>query len=376
MATCKLYFATNRNHVIHKDSKGTQFRPDAYGPSFSSSGYENLRFGKLSIQASQAEVTKHVEKSLKGIGRGDGIGLAGYLGSCAQFAKIRAYRENDKGPNDARTTLGSKAMFEELKTEMDSGKDVLVYIHGFNVSWHDAVGAALALQTILNAKKDKPVVVVLFSWPSDGKMIPFASYRSDRADAEASGKPVARGLLKMRDFLIELGSNKRNLCHRDIHLLCHSMGNYVLQNALHAMRQFNPGKPLPRLFEQVFLCAADVDDSSLEPGEPLSSAHQICRGLSIYHNAGDNALVVSDYTKGQPERLGGNGAARPNQLHNKIHQVDCQPLVHGLVEHSYYLNGKVAEDIRLSIEGQQPDSPLRSRTAKGISENVWAIYPD
>ncbi len=127
----------------------------------------------------------------------------------------------------------------------------------------------------------------------------------------------------MRDFLIELGRNRRNHCNGGIHLLCHSMGNYVLQNALNVMQNYNPNQPLPRLFEQVFLCAADVDDNSLEPGQPLSCVHQICRNVSIYHNREDTALMISDYTKGQPERLGGNGSARPNQLHNKVHQIDC-----------------------------------------------------
>ncbi|MEQ9209886.1 MAG: alpha/beta hydrolase [Pseudomonadales bacterium] len=373
MANFKLYYATNRNHVLHRDSSGTRFRPDAYGSSFSSSGYENLRFGQLSVQATQAEVNRYLDKSVNAMGQGDGLGLAGYFCKCAKTARIRAYQENGSGANNAETVLGSRAMFEDLKVDMDNASDVMIYIHGFNISWHEAVGAALGLQTILNAKGDKPVVVVLFSWPSDGKMIPYASYRSDRADAEISGKPVARGLLKMRDFLIDLGREKRNLCHRDIHLLCHSMGNYVLQNSLQAMQQFNQGRPLPRLFEKVFLCAADVDDDALEPGEPLAKAHQICRNLSIYHNREDSALMVSDYTKGQPERLGGNGAARPNQLHNKIHQIDCQPLVHGIVEHSYYLRGKIAGDIRQSIDGLEPDAPERNRTPTGGQENVWAI---
>lgn len=374
MANYKLYYATNRNHVLHEGSSGNQFRPDAYGGSFSSSGYENLRFGQLSVQAKQAEVNGYLGKSLNAMGQGDGQGLSSYFSKCAKDARIRAYRENDKGAGNPKTVLGSRAMFEDLKTEMDNASDVLIYIHGFNVSWYEAVGAALGLQTVLNATGDKPVVVVLFSWPSDGKMIPYASYRSDRADAKISGKPVARGLLKMRDFLVDLGREKRNLCNRDIHLLCHSMGNYVLQEALQAMQKFNQGKPLPRLFEQVFLCAADVDDDALEPGEPLAKAHQICRNLSIYHNREDNALMISDYTKGQPERLGGNGAARPNQLHNKIHQIDCQPLVQGIVEHSYYLSGKIAGDIRQSIDGLEPDAPKRNRTPRGGQENVWAIY--
>ena len=59
----------------------------------------------------------------------------------------------------------------------------------------------------------------------------------------------ARGLLKLRDHLAKLGGFD---CGQDLHVLCHSMGNYVLQNALERMRQFTPGSALPRLFDHVF----------------------------------------------------------------------------------------------------------------------------
>lgn len=376
MPTLKLYFATNRNHLINPDNEtGTRFRPDGYGGSFSTQGHENLRFGKLSLKADASEIKKYLEQKIKSTGTGNGEGLSSYLAKCAASAQrsgeagIRAYRENTPG-----TVLGSEAMFSELKKDMENASDLLVYIHGFNVSWHDAVGSALSLQTILNHKaksaNTKNLIVVLFTWPSDGKMIPFASYRSDKADAAASAKPVARALLKTRDFLIKLG--KKNLCQQNIHLLCHSMGNYVLQNALHCMQEFNSGT-LPRIFEHVFLCSADVDDAALEPGAPLEPVHQISRQVTVYHNREDKALVVSDYTKGQPERLGGAGAARPNQLHNKVHQVDCTPTVQGTIEHSYYLCGNIAGDIRASIDGLAQGSPDRARVATGSTANVWSM---
>ena len=101
--------------------------------------------------------------------------------------------------------------------------------------------------------------------------------------------------------------------------------------------------------------------------------HELARSVSIYHNRGDAALVVSDYTKGNPERLGGAGTARPRLLHNKVHQIDCTPIVEGLVEHSYYLTGSINADIRQSIDGVAHSDSSRRRASIGDSANQWVM---
>jgi esterase/lipase superfamily enzyme len=233
------------------------------------------------------------------------------------------------------------------------------------------------LQRAKTRDPEQNVVVVLFSWPSDGMALPWVSYKSDRSEAAGSGAAVGRAFLKARDFLADLRDRAkqggRELCGQDIHLLCHSMGNYLLQNALTRLYDFTPGDALPRLFEHVFLCAPDVDDTVLEPGQPLGRLNQIARHVTIYHNRQDTALVVSDYTKGNPERLGGAGAAHPALLHNKVHQVDCTPVVHGVVEHSYYLAGNVNADIRASIDGRAQDDAERMREPSDALSNVWVM---
>ena len=151
------------------------------------------------------------------------------------------------------------------------------------------------------------------------------------------------------------------------------MGNFVLQNSVDRLDQFTPGNVLPRLFEHIFLCAPDVDDDALEPQQPLGRVHELARSVSIYHNKGDLALVGSDYTKGNPERLGTAGAARPRLLHNKVHQIDCSPIVEGLLEHSYFLSGHVNGDIRQSIEGLAHGDGTRSRDPIGDTGNQWQM---
>ncbi len=382
MAKLELFYATNRRH-----EGGTRFRPKTYGTAFSKDGIENLRFGRVAVQSDDAKVAELLRRERTPIGPGAGEELSGYLAKCAaaDTARIIAYRESLPAGTDqadeGEIVLGSLAMFADLKEIMDGKSDVLVYIHGFNVSWAEAVGGALALQLMLNrgggTDAAQSVAIVLFTWPSNGQALPWLSYKSDRAEGAASSGAFARGLLKLRDFLSDLRDRAKDstvkLCAQDIHLLCHSMGNYMLQNALPKLDDFTPGDAFPRMFEHIFLCAPDLDDDALEPEHPLGRVNELARSVTLYHNRDDLAMHISDYTKGNPERLGGNGAARPSLLHNKVHQVDCTDIVTGLVEHSYYLEGWVNQDIRLSIEGREQTDPVRRREHKGEQHNVWKM---
>ena len=111
----------------------------------------------------------------------------------------------------------------------------------------------------------------------------------------------------------------------------------------------------------------------LEPGKLLAQVHEVANLVAIYHNPNDNALRVSDYTKANPERLGQRGAARPQALHHKMMQVDCSALVAGLTQHSYYTNGRIARDIRLTLQGLPPEAPARSLVRLAGAPNMWRL---
>jgi hypothetical protein len=144
MRKLSLYYATNRGHL-----GDDRWRPDGYGKKFSSDGAENLRFGKLTLSADEKRLTKHLGKTVAGA-KGDGEGLSSCLGKQVKKAKIRAFRENAKSGDPADAVYGSKAMFNELQGIMKKATDVVIYVHGFNVDWNDAVASALALQEMLN----------------------------------------------------------------------------------------------------------------------------------------------------------------------------------------------------------------------------------
>jgi esterase/lipase superfamily enzyme len=335
------------------------------------------------VDANPDQVARHGRRAV-GFGVGDGNSLAEYFSRQARRMRTEAFEEkldSTRPDTEQQPKLGSARTFSELQQCMRESRDVLIFIHGFNVSWRDAVASALSLQEMLNPADGgtggKDVLVFLFTWPSDGLALPYVSYKSDRTDAEATGYAFGRGMLKLRDFIAALRSRDASgelLCRQELHLLCHSMGNFVLQNTLHRMSKFNEGSMLPRMFEHIFMCAPDVDDDVFEPGKALVRLPELARSISVYHNKGDTAMYVSDYTKGNPERLGLAGAAKPALLHNKIHQIDCSPIVRGLIEHSYFIAGHVNEDIRLSLQGLTHDDPTRHRELAGGSwPNVWRM---
>ncbi|MFM7119542.1 MAG: alpha/beta hydrolase, partial [Gammaproteobacteria bacterium] len=349
------------------------------------------------------------------------LALAAHFRPRVARADLRVYPEQlDPEPirPDVPIRLGSSALFLDLHARMRAASDVLVYVHGFNVSWSEAVASAAALQLMLNlplearvlpagtpqagtpqaasrgageragsalaptsapSSPSSPVQVVLFSWPSDGRLLPFVSYRSDRTEAEGSGFALARGLLKLRDFLATLRDEsgaRLAPCGRNIHLLCHSMGAFVLQSALARLSAFTPGSTMPRLFDQILLCAPDVDDNVLERGQPLQYLHELARNVTIYHHPDDRAMQISDLTKGHAERLGSEGCARPAIVHNKVHQVHCGATLADVpFAHGYHLAGLVNHDIRCTLAGLPVGAVGRDRCLARELPNVWQLMP-
>tara|TARA_R110000737_G_scaffold8779_1_gene24431 strand:+ start:2664 stop:3791 length:1128 start_codon:yes stop_codon:yes gene_type:complete len=374
MLTLTLYYATNRNHL------GERWSPDSYGQDFSADRANNLRFGRITVEVSANKVTDYLNDKVNDRA-GNGESLACYLEKKLRKKHlISAFQEPEDASNTSNAVLASTTAFHELKQQMETKRDLVVFIHGFNVDWFEAVASAMALELMLNRHSEnnnklKDTSVFLFSWPSNGEMIKNKAYLSDRNDARDSSVAVARGFLKLRDFLMTLRPKHNDPtikeCGQQLHLLCHSMGNYVLQHALVSLDKLNNQKHFPQLFQHIFMCAPDVDDNIFENERPMVNLHRLAKQVTVYYNKGDLAMYISDYTKGNTDRLGHNGSARPLQLHNKVSQVNCSDIVGGITEHSYYLWATVNEDIRQSIDDIAYDDNARKRKIK--SAQVWRL---
>ena len=323
----KIYFGTNRK-------PNRKSAPDDFGRDFSEDGLANLRFGMV-------EVT------------GEKLNNIGDLYLAPERLTVDRDRKVKGG---AGSVLGSQNVFKRVREKMvQHTRDTVIFVHGYNVSFKEAMTSAARLKRNFSTAEGGPGVnLVLFSWPSDGSIMPFIAYANDRQDAAASGPAFARGLLKLADFL--RGSTPTEACNQRLHLVAHSMGNYVLRHTVQEYLAQSSGRPA-RLFDQVFMMAADEDNDAFEHEYKLKPLPRLAKRINVYFNNEDRGMAVSDKTKGNPERLGDDGPRVPRSIPGKVTLIDSTPVVAGVVEHSYFLDSpRVVEDMREVLAGKASDT--------------------
>lgn len=170
-------------------------------------------------------------------------------------------------------------------------KKVLVFVHGFNNRFDDAV---YRFAQIVHDSKS-PAIPVLFTWPSRGEM-QLRAYNYDRESASYS-----------RDALEELlDILARHPAVAEVNILAHSMGNWVTLEALRA-RSLRPGRAADKV-KYALLVAPDVDvDVFRTQIRRMGNARP---RFALFVSQDDKALAVSQTLSGGVPRL---GEVNPNE---------------------------------------------------------------
>ncbi|HJS33089.1 MAG TPA: alpha/beta fold hydrolase [Alphaproteobacteria bacterium] len=324
----EVYFATNRNPVPAKEGYfGERFHAD--GPMF-------FRVGAARLD----KVSDHPDE--------------GYV-----VREVRVFPEKlGADGNEVAKLLGSTKLFAELRSQMTKQeRDVVVLIHGFASTFVDSLRRAAQICEAYRVQPPGDGVayepyVVVFSWPSNGRVQPPWEYHSDRDDAAGSGTAMARFMMRLVDFLGDGGRR----CKQKIHLVSHSMGNWALRHAVQGVVALSDQAQLPTMFANAFLMAADEDEDAFERPHKLGPLPELARAIHIYHSRSDLALITSDVTKMNPDRLGSGGPRSFSGLSNRIVAIDCSAVdsttpAHG--NHQYYrLRPEVIADVRAVLSGR------------------------
>ena len=328
MADVTVYFATNRNN------KGSEKNPD-FGERFQEEGAHYVRYGRAVLQKPR------------------GVWSDDY-----KVKQVELFPESIPTDRKGAQLLGSAAAMTGLRDLMvERDRDSLVYLHGFANDFASSLARAAELKVRYAFERGRELNVFVFSWPTNGEMVPWVSYYDDRADARASSVAIARTFLKLRAFLGEI-TKKGEQCNQSLHLVAHSMGNYVLRHAVQAVKRELAGRPLERIFDHVFLMAADEDDDAFEKPHKLAVLPELARAVHVYYSEDDQALKISDKTKGNPDRLGSQGPRLKDNLPRKVILVDCADvdetkLAH--TRHQYYRQREeVVADVRQVLAGVPP----------------------
>jgi esterase/lipase superfamily enzyme len=231
-------------------------------------------------------------------------------------------------------------------------KDALVFIHGFNTRFEDAVRRTAQIAYDLGFQGP----ALTFSWPSQGNL-GMQSYNKDRRNAELSAD-------RLRDVLLDL-SRKANI--NRIHVIAHSMGNLVLTQALAAMANEKSN------VRQIALLAPDIDTEifrRLAKEFTRSAAH-----ITLYASSRDVALIASQEIAGYP-RAGQGGANLV--LMPGIDSIDASNVDTSLVGvgHQYYAdNSQILSDLYWLFRGNTPDKRFGLRPARAKDGAYWIFAP-
>jgi esterase/lipase superfamily enzyme/acyl carrier protein len=241
-------------------------------------------------------------------------------------------------------------LIDELKSVGGGASDLLVYVHGFNVPFSDAI--VRAAQVAFDFEfQGAPIV---YSWPSDGGI---TAYNTDAEDIAWSAKHIENLLVRlMQEFP-----------GRKLHLVAHSMGSRGLLGALRLMDKKDASEPL---FQSVILCAPDFD-SELFRDQIAAEVRPLARQWVVYTSNKDLALTASEQINAAP-RLG-----KPVTYAEGYEIIDASELEvtpWSLPEtHSYYATKKrVLDDMVSVIKGLLPEQ-RGLRPVAVDAGTVWSL---
>jgi esterase/lipase superfamily enzyme len=233
--------------------------------------------------------------------------------------------------------LAQMAFFDDLADEMtQKGRHVLVFVHGYNVSFEDAARRTAQMASDLKL----PGPAVFYSWPSQAH---WYKYRVDEKNVELSVE-------QLKWFLLTVAEHSQA---DTINLVAHSMGNRVLTAALSEIDAATRGQGT--LFNQVVLAAPDIDATVFkEQIAPaiVPKAHRI----TLYASSKDLALYASRQFNSGDARAG--DAGEDVVVVPGIETIDASAGDCSLLGHCYY--GDSVSILR-DIERLLMDQPATAR---------------
>lgn len=218
-------------------------------------------------------------------------------------------------------------------------KELLVFVHGFNVTFENA--ARRTAQLAVDLEFDG--VPVFYSWPAQGELT-RAKYQMDQENARLT-------IPRLEKFLLELVDRSGATA---IHLIAHSMGSDALTQALGRIASKRP-QSLP-IFTDVILTAPDIDrDNFIQLAEEFKGAG---KRFTMYASSNDKALHQANRVNRFP-RVGDIRAGVV--VVSGIETIDVSPVDRSVIGHFYYgANEPVIRDMRTLINEGKMASERRA----------------
>ena len=327
-----VHYATNRKAL----NEGGQGRISGFGNSMN----ERLSYGTCSVSIPKDHVPGEIESP--------------------RFYLL----ELSDDPKKHITLLGitgqdEKEYFRTLKERLNKGvgKELLIFVHGFNVGFTDAAKRTAQLAFDLDFKG----APLFFSWPSTESLF---QYKDDK-------ERIDKTIPLLKEFLRNVVLHAPGA---EINIIAHSMGTYGLTNALkNLVDEMKAGDAQVR-FNQIILAAPDIDGKVFKE-QIVPSIKKAANRITVYASSKDLALLISKYVN-SGQRV---GDTNPEILvFDGIDSIDVSGVDSSTLGHSYYGdNSSIIMDIK-SVIGKEPPE---QRTFLKIEQNklskirYWLFNP-
>jgi esterase/lipase superfamily enzyme len=248
--------------------------------------------------------------------------------------------------------------FKSLSAQLERSQDgaSLLFIHGYNVSFEDAVFRTAQLAVDLKFRG----APISFSWPSYADPV---KYTFDEQNAEVS-------IPSLREFLEDLSTRSGA---KRIHIVAHSMGNRVLAGALRSMSPEARVKN-KAMFREIVLAAPDID-SRVFQSQVLPHIKDNTEHCTLYASSRDRALLLSRYFHNY-QRL---GETQPQLIvADGMDTIDASLVDTSLLGHSYIGDVKsIVSDLHdLVVSGKRPKERGGLESELFGELMYWAIRPE
>jgi esterase/lipase superfamily enzyme len=232
------------------------------------------------------------------------------------------------------------------------GRHVLIFVHGYNTRFDEAV---YRFAQIIH-DSDAPVVPVLFTWPSRGKLLDYAYDRDSATYSRDALEVVLENLAKDPKVA-------------SISILAHSMGNFLAVESLRQMA-IRDGAISPKI-RDIMLASPDIDVDVFRRQIAEIEKNDKTPPVTLFVSQDDRALSVSRILAGNEPRLGAiDPTVEPyhsilEQAH--IHVVDLTKLgSDDSMNHSKFTESEVVKAIGQRLAAGQALSPGRASLGEQV----------
>ena len=248
----------------------------------------------------------------------------------------------------------------------------LIYVHGFNTKYEEAV--LRASQLAYDLKYQGPVIV--FTWPAGSvgegfdEVMLKKTYQINKINAIGSINPFIEFLQEMQKQGIKANFMVHSMGHQIVLTALHQIGQQSNQSTTNETATQNTLTTSGQIIQELFLLAPDYEANLFQ--QNLATIKPLANRITLYCSQNDKALSASKITNNN-QRLGECIKINDPNL-DVINVTNIDNSLTGL-GHSYFKYKPLLTDIYLALLGFEANHRLFINKESSLEPEKFTIRP-